>query len=256
MGVEDVAQPRDGDSRLLEILPQLRQPQHRLRHAARQHVEGDELADGHLAVDHRQGAEIENGGGDDLAYHLHSLGRPIAKREHAEARPHIARELFLPAPLHLRLDRHGLQGLDAGDALDQEGLVFSAAVEFLVEAPAEHRRDGGRDRDVEREGSEHDAGEEQRIVGHHRQEDEGEEEIDDQGERRTRQEIADVLELAHARHRIAGAARLEIGDGQRHQMAEKASAQLDIDAVGGVREDIGAQTAENRSRTARSQRDR
>ena len=58
-GVEDVAEPGDREPRLLEILPDLRQAQHRLRHPARQHVEGDQLADGQLAVDHELGAEIE-----------------------------------------------------------------------------------------------------------------------------------------------------------------------------------------------------
>ena len=64
--------------------------------------------------------------------------------EHAEARLHVAGELLLPAPLHLRLDRHRLQRLDAGDAFDQEGLVLGAAVELLVEPPPEDRRHAGR----------------------------------------------------------------------------------------------------------------
>ena len=45
---------------LLEVLPELRQPQHRLRDPAGQHVEGDQLADRQLAVDHQLGAEIED----------------------------------------------------------------------------------------------------------------------------------------------------------------------------------------------------
>ena len=49
--VEDVAQPVDRDTRLVKILPDLRQPQDRLRHAPRQHVEGNQFADGQLAVD-------------------------------------------------------------------------------------------------------------------------------------------------------------------------------------------------------------
>ncbi len=52
----------------------------------------------------------------------------------------VAGKLLFPAALHLRLDRHGLQRLDAGDALDQEGLVLGAALEFLVEPAAEQRR--------------------------------------------------------------------------------------------------------------------
>ena len=78
------------------------------------------------------------------------------------------------------------------------------------------------------------------------EEHEGEEQVDDQRQRRAGQEIADVLELAHPRHGIADAPRLEIGDRQGQQMAEEPRAELDIDAVGGVREEIGPQPAEHR----------
>ena len=59
-GIEDVAEPRDRQPRLMEILPDLRQPQHRRADAAGQHVEGDQLADRQVAVDHELGAEIED----------------------------------------------------------------------------------------------------------------------------------------------------------------------------------------------------
>ena len=58
--VEDVAQPLDREPRLVEVLPDLGQPQHRLADPAGQHVEGDQLADGELALDHQLGAEIED----------------------------------------------------------------------------------------------------------------------------------------------------------------------------------------------------
>ena len=57
-----------------------------------------------------------------------------------EAGADIAGELLFPAPLHLRLDRHRLERLDAGDALDQKRLVLGAALEFLVEPAPEQRR--------------------------------------------------------------------------------------------------------------------
>ena len=67
----------------------------------------------------------------------------------------------------------------------------------------------------------------------------------DERERRTRQELADVLELANACDRIADAACLEICDRQRHQMAKQPGAELDVDAVRRVREQMDAQRAEN-----------
>ena len=166
---------------------------------------------------------------------------------HAEAGGDVAGELLLPAALHLRLDRHRLQRLDAGDALDQEGLVLRAAPELLVEPPAEQRRRPGRDRRCRTETPPSTIQRQQRrIEEHHREEDEGEEQVDHQRQRRAREEVADVLELAHARHRIADAPGLEIGDRQRQQMAEQPGAELDVDAVGGVGEQIGAQDAEDR----------
>ena len=229
----------------MEILPDLRQPQHRRAHPAGQHVERDELADREAAVDHELGAEIEDAGGDDLADELHGLARGIAEAEHAEARGHIAGKLLLPAALHLRLDRHRLQRFDPGDALDQKGLVLGTAPEFLVQPPPEQRRRAGRDRDVERERAEHDPGQQRRVEEHHRQEHEGEEQIDDERQRRAGEEIADVLQFADPRDRIADAPRLEIGHRQRQQMAKQARAELDVDAVGGVREQIGAQDAQH-----------
>ena len=59
-GVEDVAQPRDREARLVEILPDLGQPQHRPADPAGQDVEGDQLADAEVAVDDELGAEIQD----------------------------------------------------------------------------------------------------------------------------------------------------------------------------------------------------
>ena len=135
----------------MKVLPNLRETQHRRAHPAGQDVEGHELADRQAAVDHQLGAEIEDAGGDDLADELHHLARGVAEAQDPEARGHVAGELLFPAALHLRLDRHGLERLDPGHALDQEGLVLGAALEFLVQPPPEQRRRRRRDRDVERE---------------------------------------------------------------------------------------------------------
>ena len=70
------------------------------------------------------------------------------------------------------------------------------------------------------------------------QEDDREEQIDDQRQCGPGEEVADIFQLAHARDRIADAARLEIGERQRQQMAKQPRAQFDIDAAGGVRRTI------------------
>ena len=149
--VEDVAEPQDRQARLVKVLPNLRETQHRRVYPAGQDVEGHEFADRQAAFDDQLGAEIQDAGGDDLADELHHLARGVAEAQDPEARGHVTGELFFPAALHLRLDRHGLERLDPGHALDQEGLVLGAALEFLVQPPPEQRRRPRRDRDVERE---------------------------------------------------------------------------------------------------------
>ena len=144
----------------MKVLPDLRQPQHRRTDPAGQDVEGDEFADRQAAFDHELGAEIENAGGGDLADELHGLARAVAEAEDTEARGDIAGELLLPAALHLRLHRHGLERFYSGHALDQEGLVLGTASEFLIQPPSEQRRRRRRDRNVERERAEHDPGQE------------------------------------------------------------------------------------------------
>ena len=158
-----------------------------------------------------------------------------------EARGHVAGELLFPAALHLRLDRHGLERFDPRHALDQKCLVLGATLKFLVQPPPKQRRRSGRNRDIERERAEDDPGQERRVEEHHAQEHEGEEQVDDQGQRRAGEEIADVLQFAHPRHQIADAPRLEIGHRQRQQMVKQPRPEFDVDAVGGVSEQIGAQ---------------
>lgn len=60
------------------------------------------------------------------------------------------------------------------------------------------------------------------------------------------EELADVLELAHPGHRVADAPRLEVGEGQLHQVPEEPRAELDVDAARGVREHVGAHAREHR----------
>src|SRR6266702_3586651 len=136
-GVEDIAKPFDGKTRLVEVLPDLGEPQHRNAYAAGQHVEGDEFANGQVSLDDELGAEEQDGDGNQLAHELDGLARHIAETEDAEAGRHIGGELLVPATLHLWFDSHGLQRLDAGDAFDEESLVLGPALKFFVEASSE-----------------------------------------------------------------------------------------------------------------------
>ena len=143
--------------------------------AGGQHVEGDKFADGEAALDDELCAKVQYSGNHRFIDKLNRLACRIAQADDAEARGHVTGELFLPAALHLRLDRHGLQRLDAGHAFDQEGLILGAAPELLVEPLAEQRRRPSRNRNIKWKGAEYDERQERRIIEHHCKEYEGEE---------------------------------------------------------------------------------
>jgi hypothetical protein len=93
--VEDVAHALDRDLHLLEVLPDLGEPENRLRRLGGDHVEGDQRTDAELAVDHRLGAEQEERGGGELADILDCELAPRAEEGSGEACLHIGRKLLL-----------------------------------------------------------------------------------------------------------------------------------------------------------------
>src|SRR6185295_2860234 len=122
--VEDVTQPGDRETRLMKILPDLRETQHRRVDPASQNVEGHKLADRQGSIDNQPGAEIQQSGGDDFADELNHLARRIAEAQDLKAGAYVAGELLLPTALHLRLDCHRLERLNPGNAFDEKGLVL------------------------------------------------------------------------------------------------------------------------------------
>src|SRR5450759_2670208 len=142
----------------MEVLPHLRQAQNRTADTGGQHVEGDKFADREVTPDDELCAKVEYAGNHHFINELNGLACRIAKADDAEARGHVTGELLLPAALHLRLDRHGFQRLNAGHALDQKSLVLRAAPEFLIEPLSEERRRSSRDRYIEWKGAEYDVG--------------------------------------------------------------------------------------------------
>ena len=100
----------------------------------------------------------------------------------------------------------------------------------------------GRNRDIERERGNNDPCQRHRIIGHDAEKDEGEEQIDHQASAPNWSGSCGCFQArAHARH-CRPPPCFEIGDRQRDQMLEQPRPQLDIDAVGGMREHIGTQS--------------
>ncbi|MNZ26465.1 hypothetical protein D3C78_436570 [compost metagenome] len=148
--IEDVAQALHRDAGLLEVGPQLGQAHDRLGDTAGKHVEGDQLAYRKVAVDHQTRAQPQGGDGHQLADEADALVGEGGEGLGLEAGRHVTSQLVVPLTADLWLHRHRLEGVDAVDRLDQEGLVLRAAVEALLQAGAQQRRDEQGDEKVQR----------------------------------------------------------------------------------------------------------
>ena len=93
-----------------------------------------------------------------------------------------------------------------------------------------------RDDDGERRRVEIEAGDQQQREHH----------VEPSSQRLAGDELADAVEFPHARHRLTGRPRLEVGDGQLEEMAEYTGAKLDIDAARRVGEKMGAEIFRHR----------
>lgn len=136
------------------------------------------------------------------------------KRVRPKTRRHISGLLVVPAAGHLGLDRHGFQGVDAVDGLDQKRLILRAAIEFLVQPRAQERRDEYRQQHVAGQGHEHHHGQPDAVKKHHGDEYHREKQIQHHGNGVAGQETANVLQFAHPRHGVAHPPRLEVSQRQ------------------------------------------
>jgi hypothetical protein len=83
--VEDVSEARHRQPSLMEILPDLRKPQHWCTDTTSKDVECHQLSDSKTAVNDKLGPDIQHGCHDYLADKLHALAGDIAELQHPEA---------------------------------------------------------------------------------------------------------------------------------------------------------------------------
>ena len=171
--------------------------------------------------------------------------RPRRQRLRTKAGCDIGGQLLVPAPGKSGLERAGLDGLDAGDALDEHGLALGPTYEFFVQPAAQDRHHQQAQARVQRQAGQHDQGQGYAVNKHDRDEHDREEHVQHHGQCLACEEAADIFQFMHARDRIAHAPRLEIRQRQLHQMAKQPGAEFDIDAAGGVAKDVGAQTRQH-----------
>ncbi|EGW52914.1 hypothetical protein TevJSym_cb00010 [endosymbiont of Tevnia jerichonana (vent Tica)] len=240
-GIEDVPQ----DAGLLEILPELHQPQDRPADTPGEHVEGNQLAHAELVLHHQSGTNPEDQHGGDLVDQASALTSDIAQVGRPEAGADIGGKLLLPAALHLRLYRHRLERLNTAHRLHQKGLVLCTPGELLVEPAAQYWGDKERQQQIERDRPQHHPDQGRAVAVHHHKEDQGEKEVDHHRQARSGNEVTDRLQLPYPGHRIPHPTGLEIAQRQTQQVVKEAGVEAHVDAVGCMRKEAGAQTTQH-----------
>src|SRR5690606_26924871 len=99
--VENVAQPLNRYTGLLEAGPELSQANDGLRHPPCKHVEGDQFAHCKLAIDEQERAQPPRADRDQFGYQADALIREIGKVLGLEACRHIGGQLTVPTPTDL-----------------------------------------------------------------------------------------------------------------------------------------------------------
>src|SRR5262245_10307636 len=99
--VEHIAKPRHREGRLLELLPHLDQARHGPDDAPGEHVEGDELSDAEVPIDHQLRPYPDDDDGGGPLRQRGDLAGDVDQGQGPEARPHVSREALLPPALHL-----------------------------------------------------------------------------------------------------------------------------------------------------------
>ncbi|MNN69774.1 hypothetical protein D3C81_1855880 [compost metagenome] len=112
---------------------------------------------------------------------------------YGEGRSNIRGQVFVPAFHGTRINSHGLDGTDACDSFDKEGLVVRTPRELAIQTGAQHRCNDGGDDGVEWQRQHHYQREPAAVHPHDRQEHAGEQQVQDRCKGLAGQEGANAL---------------------------------------------------------------
>jgi len=211
---EDVAQPGDRDTGLLEIRPELGHAHDGLGDAAGEHVEGDELAYRQFVLHHQVGAVPQGGCVHQLANEVDAFMGHAGQVLGFEGRGDVGGELGVPALGEAGLQGGGLDGLDAGDGFDQHGLVLCAAGEFDIQTGAQDGDYRQGEAKVQRQTDQDDEGQRHAVKQHDCNEDHREDHVQQDRHGVAGEEGADVLQLTDSGDGVADPAGLKVREGE------------------------------------------
>ena len=244
--VDDVGEPLQGQGGFLEVLPEGGQAQQGAGDKAGQDAEGDQLAQGHFALEHQPRPHPQHQQAGELLEKLAGRAGGGAGEGVAEAGLNLAAVELLPAPAAVQLHPLALHRFHAAEGFHQVALYPGIGLGLVAQLGADDRRRGRREPHEKWHHRQAPEGEADAVEQHHGDVDQGKHRVQHHRQRRAGEKAADLFQLvdaaAHLPHWPAG----EIAQGQAQQVVDDRGAEGDVDPVGGVGEQIGAQGAQHR----------
>ena len=240
--VNHIAEPLQGQRRFLHRLPDRGHAQQRAGDITGNDPEGDQLTEAEITTqdqrgstpDHQQAGEFVEEGTEGVGRGaeqgvIKTLGDKIGVK-------------ILPFPATAQLDVLGFHRHHAAQHFDQVALGTGIGHRPTLNLGAHHRRHRQGEHHQHRNHRQGEQGELPAVDHHDDDIQQGEDRIENGGERRTGEKGANLLEFADTAAHFTHRAAIEIGERQAQQVINDLGAERQIDAVGGVNEQKRAQT--------------
>ena len=209
-----------------------------------QHVEGDQRADRHRAVEDIERTEPDDRDAHQLfqkADHRLRDGRDLLD---AETHGNRLGRAIVPNPALTRLERQRFDGAHPVNGFDEQRLSLAFGLIEGLQPPPE-RPDEQHDDEADESGkAENHKRELDAVENKDRQEHQERKAVEQRQEKPAGQELANAARLLHVLHEDAGRCLLEQRDRQVEEMSEGARRDPDVDLVGGVEQEIAPQEGE------------
>ena len=244
--VHDFAQHLHAHQHFLIVVEQADHLQDRADDAARQHVEGDQAADGEGAVEHQEGAGDDDGDGQRL---LHEIGKGVgdqADLAHLDIGVDRVGGSIVPGFLAARFQVQRLDRAHAMHAFHQQRLALGLGGIEMAQTAAIRPQHGGDGQSQDGRHAQHHQGELDAVPQQQRQEDQQRRQVEQRAKQAAGEEFADLRSLLHMLGDDAGTRLVEEADRQPHQVAEGELGQANVDAAGHPQDEITTQPVEDR----------
>lgn len=221
--VHNIAQSFHGYTGLLEILPHADQAHNRCDNLPCQHLEGDEVTDGNGGPHNVDGTNPENGEVEAvLQEHGNGAGH-IGQIDNPQHAVDVAGQHILVTANEVAFDTRSLDGADTRDGFNQEGAVFTANQEAVINQTLVDWCHHDIQQHKERNHQQHNHAKHRAEDEHDNQVDGGKDDIEHDSQGRTCEEGTEIFQFPHTGNHVTDLPFGEVFHRQGRDIAEQAA---------------------------------